>query len=256
MSSSGKLDQSLDEILSTQRKAAGRRSNRRAGGRPAATAAPSGGVKKNVKPARNAGGKPAPTRGSGLVGESKIMVSNLPKDVSEAQIKEYFQQAIGQVKRVELSYGPGGVSRGTAHITFHHADGASKAFEKLNGMLIDSRPVKVEVVIASADLIPQPKSLGQRISQPKAQPKSAATVKHGAGANAAAGAKTGAAAKNSRNKPRRARSGRPTKKTAEELDSEMADYFVAGSNENGAAAPAAAPAAATSTDAPMDDDIL
>ncbi|KAB5586065.1 hypothetical protein GE09DRAFT_51674 [Coniochaeta sp. 2T2.1] len=244
MSSSGKLDQSLDEILSTQRKAAGRRSNRRVGGRPAATAAPSGGVKKNVKPARNAGGKPAPTRGSGLVGESKIMVSNL----------EYFQQAIGQVKRVELSYGPGGVSRGTAHITFHHADGASKAFEKLNGMLIDSRPVKV--VIASADLIPQPKSLGQRISQPKAQPKSAATVKHGAGANTASGAKTGATAKNSRNKPRRARSGRPTKKTAEELDSEMADYFVAGSNENGAAAPAAAPAAATSGDAPMDDDIL
>ena len=75
--SSGKLDQSLDEILSTQRKAAGRRTNRRSGGRPAAAPAPAGGVKKNVKPARNTGGKPAPAKGSGLVGESKIMVSNL-----------------------------------------------------------------------------------------------------------------------------------------------------------------------------------
>ena len=73
---SGKLDQSLDEILSTQRKAAGRRSTRRAGGRPAAPAAPAGGIKKNVKPARNAA-KPTPAKGSGLVGESKIMVSNM-----------------------------------------------------------------------------------------------------------------------------------------------------------------------------------
>ncbi|KAJ9158360.1 RNA annealing protein [Coniochaeta hoffmannii] len=249
---SGKLDQSLDEILSTQRKAAGRRSTRRAGGRPAAPAAPAGGIKKNVKPARNAA-KPTPAKGSGLVGESKIMVSNMPKDVSEAQIKEYFQTAIGQVKRVELSYGPGGVSRGIAHITFHHADGASKAFQKLNGLLIDNRPVKVEVIVASADLIPQPKSLGQRITQPKAQPKSAATDKHGANA-----AKAGAAGKPARNKPRRGRNSRPSKKTAEELDSEMADYFVANNNtENGAApAPGAAPAAATNGDAAMDDDIL
>lgn len=246
---SGKLDQSLDEILSTQRKAAGRRSTRRvAGGRPAASA-PAGGIKKNVKPARNAG-KPTPAKGASLVGESKIMVSNLPRDVSEAQIKEYFQTSIGQVKRVELSYGPGGVSRGIAHVTFHHADGASKAFSKLNGLLIDNRPVKVEVVVASADLIPQPKSLGQRISQPKAQPKSAATVKHGANET-----KAGAAGKPARKGPRRGRNNRPSKKTAEELDSEMADYFEgqAANNENGNAATAPA---ATNGDAPMEDDIL
>lgn len=73
--SSGKLDQSLDEILSTQRKTAGRRSTRRPAGK-ATPAAPVGGIKKNIKPARNAG-KPTPAKASGLVGESKIMVSNL-----------------------------------------------------------------------------------------------------------------------------------------------------------------------------------
>lgn len=73
---SGKLDQSLDEILSTQRKTAGRRTNRRGpAGRPATTA-PVGGIKKTVKPARNQG-KPAPAKASGLTGESKIMVSNM-----------------------------------------------------------------------------------------------------------------------------------------------------------------------------------
>ncbi|KAL1839608.1 hypothetical protein VTJ49DRAFT_1311 [Mycothermus thermophilus] len=85
---SGKLDKSLDEILSSQRKTQGRRrSTRRSSGaaRPANTA-PAGGIQKSTKPARGAT-KPTPAKNAGLTGESKIMVSNLPKDVSEAQIK-------------------------------------------------------------------------------------------------------------------------------------------------------------------------
>ncbi|KAK3315012.1 hypothetical protein B0H66DRAFT_330518 [Apodospora peruviana] len=248
---SGKLDQSLDEILSTQRRTVkkGRVTRRTPAGARPATTAPAGGIQKN-KPARNAG-KPTPAKGSGLVGESKIVVSNLPKDVSEGQIKEYFQQSVGQVKKVELSYGPGGASRGIAHVTFHHADGASKAFSTLNGLLIDNRPVKVEIVVASADLIPQPKTLGQRISQPKVQPKSAATVKHGANGNTKGDPAAGKGVK----KPvaRRGKNSRPAKKTAEELDSEMADYFETANTES---APAGAPAAATNGDAPMEDEIL
>lgn len=104
---SGKLDQTLDEILSTQRRNANkRRSTRRTsvGNRPA-PAAPAGGVQKKPQPGRN-GTKQTPAKAGGLVGESKIMVSNLvceppstlldrarsltipqPKDVSEGQIK-------------------------------------------------------------------------------------------------------------------------------------------------------------------------
>jgi THO complex subunit 4 len=144
---SGKLDQSLDEILTSQRRnqQGRRRSTRRTAGtaRPAPTA-PAGGIQKNTKPARGAT-KPTPAKAAGLTGESKIMVSNLPKDVSEGQIKDYFQQSVGQVKKVEISYGPGGISRGIAHVTFHHADGASKAFSTLNGLLIDNKPVKVRL---------------------------------------------------------------------------------------------------------------
>ncbi|KAK4154266.1 hypothetical protein C8A00DRAFT_14566 [Chaetomidium leptoderma] len=249
---SGKLDQSLDEILTSQRRnqQGRRRSQRRTAGdaRPATTA-PAGGVQKNTKPARGSS-KPTPAKGAGLTGESKIMVSNLPKDVSEGQIKEYFQQSVGQVKKVEISYGPGGISRGLAQVSFHHADGATKAFTTLNGLLIDNRPVKVEVVVASADLIPQPKSLAQRIAQPKVQPKSAATVKkNAAGAKGGAAATKGAVKKTAR----RGRSNRPVKKSAEELDSEMADYFDANAENN---ANAAAPAAVTGGDAAMEEDVL
>jgi THO complex subunit 4 len=140
---SGKLDQALDDITQAQRRSARRRSNpRRSTGRPAA-AAPVGGIQKNTKPARGAGAKPAPTKAAPTNSDSKIMVSNLPKDVSEQQIKEYFIQSVGPIKRVELVYGPNSQSRGIANVTFHKSDGASKAFQKLNGLLVDNRPIKV-----------------------------------------------------------------------------------------------------------------
>jgi THO complex subunit 4 len=106
---SGKLDQSLDEILSTNKRSVIRgkgRGHRRASqpGRAAAAAAPVGGVKKNTKQAKGTV-KTVPTGPSGATGDSRIQVSNLvsataylkfrilanifpqPKDVNEAQIK-------------------------------------------------------------------------------------------------------------------------------------------------------------------------
>lgn len=87
---SGKLDKSLDEIISTQRTAGrGRtrtRTRRTATGK-AGVAAPVGGIKKTVKGAKGAG-KQIPTGPSGLgSGEGRILVSGLPKDITEQMIK-------------------------------------------------------------------------------------------------------------------------------------------------------------------------
>ncbi|KAM5345735.1 hypothetical protein ACJ41O_011596 [Fusarium nematophilum] len=180
---SGKLDQALDDITTAQRRSARRRNiPRRSAGRPA-PAAPVGGIQKNTRPARGAGAKPAAAKATAANSDSKIIVSNLPKDVSEQQIKrrlcrmevchddtqippasasdslrmtpllesradfseqaEYFVQSVGPIKRVELSYGPNSQSRGIANVTFHKSDGASNAFKKLNGLLVDNRPIKV-----------------------------------------------------------------------------------------------------------------
>ncbi|KAJ4320447.1 RNA-binding RNA annealing protein [Fusarium piperis] len=84
---SGKLDQALEDITQAQRRSARRRNNpRRSTGRPAASA-PVGGIQKNLKPARGAGAKPVPAKATPTNSDSKIIVSNLPKDVSEQQIK-------------------------------------------------------------------------------------------------------------------------------------------------------------------------
>lgn len=124
-----------------------------------------------------------------------------------------------------------------------------------------------------APAIPAPKGLSERIayvarssspkcvancffSQPKAQPKSAAASKAGAATTTGAASRGARGGRGKGRGGRGGRSARPAKKTAEELDSEMADYW-----DNGAAAPAetGAPVAAAQPAAAgdaMDDEIL
>ncbi|KAJ4510041.1 RNA-binding RNA annealing protein [Exophiala dermatitidis] len=240
---SGRLDQSLDSIIDSQKKAK-REVRRRKVGKPTGATAPVGGVKKSHKPAKSA---IKPAAGTLIQAKtSKIVVSGLPHDVNEAQIKEYFTKSVGKVKKVSLQYNQNGQSRGIADIIFVKPDSAAKAAKDLNGMLIE--------VVVDASHVPEPtpaKSLADRVAyanpkragksepltktsaNPKAQPKSATADKKVTGKDGAKGRPAGRAGK-----PKRGRNPRPKPKTAEELDAEMTDYW-AGSN------PSAAPAAST-----------
>ncbi|KAI5305701.1 hypothetical protein KEM56_003593 [Ascosphaera pollenicola] len=170
---------------------------------------------------------------------------------------EYFSKSAGPVKKVILTYNQNGTSRGIASIIFKQPESAAKAAKNLNGMLVDKKPIKIEVVVdptkvQAAAASTGSKSLAQRATQPKStQPAKAAAPKN----NAAA-----------RGGRRRGRAGRPNKpkpKTAEELDQEMTDYFVQAGAGSGEAAPAGtngqapvqdqAPAAAEGDDMGMDD---
>lgn len=223
---SARLDQSLDSIIDSNKKA--KRTQRRH--KP--TKAPVGGVKKAVKPAKSAVkvvAGPAPKAPK----NSKIVVSMLPLDVTENQIKEYFGKSVGPIKKVSLHYNQHGESRGIADITFIKPESAAKAAKEQNGIKIDGRPMKVEVVV-DASHAPEPapaKSLAERVAaNPKAQPKSATTTK--ADSKDKKGAK-GKPAKKGRNP-------RPKPKTAEELDAEMTDYWNGGAGGNTAATAGAA----------------
>lgn len=82
----GKLDQSLDEILSTQRRSARRGGRGRRGGaatgstrttRSSGGGAVGGIIKNSARPARNAAKGNVPTGPAAGTGDSKIIVSNL-----------------------------------------------------------------------------------------------------------------------------------------------------------------------------------
>ncbi|KAK5042896.1 hypothetical protein LTR84_012398 [Exophiala bonariae] len=252
---SGRLDQSLDSIIDSQKKQ--KRENRNRGrkvGKPQTTAAPVGGVKKSTRPVKSAI-KPA-AGATTLSKTSKIVVSGLPHDVNEAQIKEYFGKSVGFVKRVSLQYNQNGQSRGIADIIFSKSDAAAKAAKDLNGMLIE--------VVVDASHVPEPtkaKSLADRVAyanpqrsvksdpltktsaNPKAQPKSATTVKNTTAKDGTKGRSAGKPGSKPVKRDGR-RQNRPKAKTAEELDAEMTDYW-GGNNPSAVAAPVAAPSNGT-----------
>ncbi|MCJ1324098.1 hypothetical protein MMC10_000760 [Thelotrema lepadinum] len=231
---SAKLDQSLDDIVSSRRTTTrGRGRGRRVGTRTA----PAGGIQKNTRAAASKAAAfkvAATTSVSGA--DQKIIVSNLPLDVNESQIKEYFNKTIGPTRRVSLQYGPNGSSRGIATIIFNKPGMANEAFKQLNGLLVDKRPMKVELVVdASRAGVEPAKSLSDRVAKPaKSQPKQAGgtrttdTTARGSGR---------AVRGSTRGRVRRGRNaGRPKPKTADELDAEMTDYFTGGPIINGDAA--------------------
>jgi len=169
-------------------------------------------------------------------------------------LKEYFQQVVGPIKRSVITYGPNGQSRGIATIEFVKPQDAATAAQKYNGVEVDKRPMKVELVVDPN----APASFADRVGAPKQAPA----------AKAAATKPKPVAAKPARGRGRgRARGGRggsgvarSKPKTAEELDQEMSDYFVGGTTNAASATVPAANGSATATtnggDVGMDDNVL
>lgn len=184
--------------------------------------------------------------------------------------KDAKQGRIGTIRKVELMYGPPPASAplGKVEVSFQQADAAHKAVDRLKDLKIDNKPIHVSIllpyspllfgtmtltpiklrVLISGDAVPEPPSLSARITN---APRSAASAKAG-GKNAKNGAAPAKAAAGAGKKGRggKAKSARPAKKTEDELDAEMADYFDPAKDSNNAAP------ATNGGDAQMDDEIL
>ncbi|EPQ55003.1 hypothetical protein GLOTRDRAFT_111092 [Gloeophyllum trabeum ATCC 11539] len=205
------MDKSLDEMIKTQKKTRSKAkpARRRSSGvkqqligkgAPAAAASPS------TKAARKAAAAVAPAATTPQPAD-KIIVSNLPLDVTEAQIKDLFQTTVGPLRAVQLNYDASGRSKGVATVHFQRKGDGTKAFQQYNNRLIDGkRPMKVEIVI----------------STPVAQPSLAARVAP-APVAAAVAPKTAKKVKKPAKKGRKKAEPRPAK-TAADLDAEMEDY--------------------------------
>ncbi|CAO1635373.1 unnamed protein product [Sympodiomycopsis kandeliae] len=232
------LDKPLDDLISSKPRRGGRGGRRGRGGRAsgggakaaaigakagnavAAAAATANRNKPLVIPGRTPGGNQG----------SKIIVSNLPLDVTEAQVKELFATTIGPLRKVTMSFRANGQSTGQVTVEFQRGEDAAKAYAQYNDRVIDEKKtLRVEEVIDPA------RAATLRNAQAAAVAAPAAAV--------AAATSTRGAARRGRGRGRGGRGGaarreqRP-KKTAEDLDAEMEDYA---SNKTGDAA--AAPAA-------------
>lgn len=146
------LDKSLDDIISAKRSQNPRPSRGRQSSASRGKGAKAAAVGNTAAAVSNANRKQPPVvfPGRGAQG-SKVIVSNLPMDVTEAQVKELFSTTIGPLRRVLMSYRANGQSTGVVTVEFQRAEDANRAYAQYNNRLIDGkRPLKIEVVVDPA----------------------------------------------------------------------------------------------------------
>ncbi|KAF8591268.1 hypothetical protein K439DRAFT_1307329, partial [Ramaria rubella] len=201
------LDKSLDEVIATRK--TGRRTSNRG-----AKAALVGSPRPDRVPARVPGAQAVAVHQA----SDKIIVSNLPLDVNESQIRELFQTMIGPLREVTLTYDAAGRSKGIASVVFSRKGDGTKAYTQYHNRLIDGkRPMKIEIVLDPSKPAVLP-SLVARVGTATTDSDGTQSVPYG-----------GRGGRGRRGAPGRGRGGRRQgndrpPKTVEDLDAEMEDY--------------------------------
>ncbi|CAD1812160.1 RNA recognition motif family protein [Candida parapsilosis] len=221
---SASLDKSLDDIISSSKKSfKSRRPGAKIGGGAKGNQNKVGKklvgnkTKKTATFKRPNGPKPAAAAAAAaavpafdLSYATKVNVTGLPKDLKQDNIREFFQSQVGGVQTVALSYNERGQFKGVATVIFKSNKNAALAVEKYHGASIDGGKGKLslELIIDTTK-----KPLAARIAAKPVQKAQAAKAIENKKKLLVKKAK----------KP--AKKPQQKKKTVEELDQEMADYF-------------------------------
>lgn len=144
---------------------------------------------------------------------------------------------MGGVSRVLLSYNERGQSTGMANVTFKSGDQAKKAVAKFNGAPIDGGRSRLRLNLIIDPTMKPVMPLNERIRALPQRPirtrvpQNTRASQQGNGAGPAGAGPTaarkpaGANKKAAAAKARKQRKDKPVKKSLEDLDKEMADYF-------------------------------
>jgi len=211
------MDKSLDDII-TQKKASrvtARRTRRSSAGRAQVLGKPV------ISPRARVAAAAPPAKATTVQPQAnadKIIVSNLPKDVNEVQIKELFHSTVGQLQSVNLHYDQNGLSKGVAEVHFQRKGDGNRAYQQYNNRLIDGNsPMKIEILVDPARAAPAPSLVSRVAPAAKAAAAAASTGPTTRSGTAARGRRRGGRGGGAR------KSDRPVKSAAD-LDAEMEDY--------------------------------
>lgn len=219
------VDKPLDELVQANRKQRGGR-GRRGGGagaaggranvgqRTASTSSSAARQKYSSTVPGQKGGRGGASTLSGAPLAHKIVISNLPEDVAQGQIKDLLVSTVGPIKSINMSYNAQGKSAGIVTVEFKNPEDSTKAYQAYNGRLIDQkRPMKVEIIVDPSRQPPPP--LASRLDAPIAAPATNGATR-GSGGRGRGGRRGGASGGG--------RQPREKSKTAAELDAEMEEY--------------------------------
>ncbi|XP_019873127.1 aly/REF export factor 2-like [Aethina tumida] len=84
----------------------------------------------------------------------KMLVSNLHPSVTNMDLQELFIE-FGDLKRWSIHYNQNGKSVGTGEVVFFNRDAATRAVRQYNGVPLDGRPMRLELVGERNDNAPR-----------------------------------------------------------------------------------------------------
>ncbi|POS86013.1 hypothetical protein EPUL_002101 [Erysiphe pulchra] len=190
---------------------------------------------------------------------AKLRVENLHYDLTEDDLDDLFNR-IGPVKELSLTYDRAGRSEGIAYVTYEQSHYARRAIQEYDGANAKGQPIR----LISIPLYPparrrnppppRPRSIFDRVTMPARKSRSFSSFgrneinihsqgnvdRYVPGRQTRSrspqrfrreGRRIGEKSSNGRGAERLARDGRP-KKTQEELDAEMDDYWNSKDNNN------------------------
>ncbi|KAG0299725.1 hypothetical protein BGZ98_009805 [Dissophora globulifera] len=144
---------------------------------------------------------------------SKLQVSNLDHRVTAEDLKLVFSSRVGPLKKCTLMYDQHGKSNGTALVHFTRVGDAAVAMQKFNGVPLDGRPMKIELVVAPGAV--------QAVLPAARAPRAPA-----GNPGRAQGPSRGARGGRGRGRGGRSQGGeKKVTKSADQLDAEMNDYM-------------------------------
>ncbi|KXJ88229.1 hypothetical protein Micbo1qcDRAFT_166868 [Microdochium bolleyi] len=211
---------------------------------------------------------------------SKIRVENIHYELTEEDLEGLFTK-IGPILKLDLLYDRAGRSEGVAYVTYERRDDAEESIRQFDGANAKGQPIRLSIVAGAPrrnpfDNAQMPgRPLSERISRPRSLSPGRDVDRYvpgeGRGRNSRSplprrrergGRRPGARREGGNGnggeaREPRARAGARPKKTQEELDDEMANYFSGGANgaETQEAGPAGGAAAGAAAAAPAGDDI-
>ncbi|ORZ15001.1 hypothetical protein BCR41DRAFT_354471 [Lobosporangium transversale] len=144
-----------------------------------------------------------------------MQVSNLDRQVSAEDLKLVFSSRVGPLKKCTLMYDQSGKSTGTAVIHFVRVGDAAVAYNKFNGVPLDGRPMKIEILLTP--------TVAQAVLPPAQAPRALTNNNQGQQRNP--GHSRGSRGGRGRGRGGRSHGEKRETKTVDQLDAEMNDYM-------------------------------
>ncbi|EOY14345.1 RNA-binding family protein, putative isoform 2, partial [Theobroma cacao] len=172
---------------------------------------------------------------SGVEVGTKLYVSNLDLGVTNEDIRELFSE-IGELKRYAVHYDKNGRPSGSAEVVYLRRSDAFAALKRYNNVLLDGKPMKIEIVGANAEV---PISARVNVTGINGRRKRAVVLTPGPGQsrssagpnrslNRRGGMRSGRSGSRGRGRGRGKK--KPIEKSADDLDKELENYHAEAMN--------------------------